>query len=174
MATVMGVGGKAVVLDLGRSFKKTCQILGGRHIEFDVRYPISLNPFTHIPEGDTSEEIEARSDMLALVGPVFQVMSAPKQGTTDLENSFLDQAIRFSWEKYKTKSSVDTVQEYLLKHQNLIARDLGEKLSSFTSKGTFGRFFNKPANSNLKEDLIVIETDNLEVTPTLWRWSFRC
>ena len=167
MATVMGVGGKAVVLDLGRSFKKTCQILGGRHIEFDVRYPISLNPFTHIPTGDSLEEVEARSDMLALVGPIFQVMSAPKQGTTDLENSFLDQAIRYSWEKYKTKSSVNTVQEYLLKHKNLAARDLGEKLSAFAAQGTFGHFFNAPANSNLKEDLIVIETDSLRSHPNL-------
>lgn len=167
VSTIMGVGGKAVVLDLGRSFKKTCQILGGRHIEFDVRYPISMNPFTHIPVGDMPEEVEGRADMLALVGPIFQVMSAPKLGTTDLENSFLDQAIRFSWDKYKTKSSVDTVQGYLLKHKNLVARDLGEKLSAFTSKGTFGHFFNEPANSNLKEDLIVIETDSLRSHPNL-------
>lgn len=167
MSTVMGVGGKAVVLDLGRSFKKTCQISGGRHIEFDVRYPISLNPFTHIPTGNSPEDTEARSDLLALTGPVFQVMAAPKQGTTDLENSFIDQAVRYSWEKFQTQSSVDTVQNFLLKHKNPIATDLGEKLSAFGSKGTFGHFFNEPANSNLKEDLIVIETDNLRSYPTL-------
>lgn len=167
MATVMGVGGKAVVLDLGRSFKKTCQILGGRHIEFDVRYPISLNPFTYIPTGNSEEEIETRSDMLALCGPIFQVMAAPKQGTTDLENSFIDQGIRHSWETYGINGNVDTVREFLLKHGNPIAKDLGEKLSAFSSKGTFGHFFNDPANSNLKEDLIVIETDNLRSHPNL-------
>jgi len=142
-------------------------VLGGRHIEFDVRYPISLNPFTYIPTGDTQREVEERSDMLACVGPMFQVMAAPKQGTTDLENSFLDQAIRHSWEKYQTRSNVDTVREYLLKHENLAARDVGEKLSSFGGKGTFGHFFNDPANSNLKEDLIVIETEPLRSYPTL-------
>ena len=167
MDTIMGVGGKAVVLDLGRSFKKNCQVLGGRHIEFDVRYPISLNPFTHIPMGNTLEETEIRSDMLACVGPMFQVMAAPKQGTTDLENAFLDQAIRYSWEKYQTGSNVDTVREYLLNHENLAARDVGEKLSSFGGKGTFGHFFNDPANSDLKEDLIVIETEPLRSYPTL-------
>jgi len=167
MSTVMGVGGKAVVLDLGRSFKKTCQILGGRHIEFDVRSPISLNPFTHIPTGDSPEEEEARTDMLAMAGPVFQVMAAPRQGASDLENAFIDQAIRHSWDKFKTQSNVDTVREYLVNNKNIVACDLGEKLSAFSSQGTFGKFFNDPANSNLREDLIVIETDHLRSYPTL-------
>ena len=62
---------------------------------------------------------------------------------------------------------MNTVQEYLLKHKNLAARDLGEKLSAFAAQGTFGHFFNAPANSNLKEDLIVIETDSLRSHPNL-------
>jgi conjugal transfer ATP-binding protein TraC len=71
MSTVMGVGGKVFVLDLGRSFKKTCQILKGQHIEFDIRHPISLNPFTHIPEGIEAEEVLQREEMLAMICPIF-------------------------------------------------------------------------------------------------------
>jgi conjugal transfer ATP-binding protein TraC len=167
MSTVMGVGGKVFVLDFGRSFKKACHILAGRHIEFDVRSPISLNPFTHIPEGNTQKEIEDRSDMLALTCPIFQVMAAPKEGTSDLENAFLEQAIRWSWENYLSNSSVDTVREFLINHKDLIANHIGETLSSFGTKGAYGHFFNKPANSDLKENLIVIETDNLRSYPSL-------
>jgi conjugal transfer ATP-binding protein TraC len=167
MANVMGVGGKVFVLDLGRSFKKACQILEGRHIEFDLRYPTSLNPFTHIPEGNTDKEIEDREEMLATVCPIFQVMAAPKNGTSDLEDAFLDQAVRWSWDKYHSKGSVDTVREFLTNHKDLVANRLGETLSSFASNGSFGHFFNKPANTNLKENLIVIETDNLRSYPSL-------
>jgi conjugal transfer ATP-binding protein TraC len=165
--TILGVGGKAFVLDSGRNLKKSCQLLGGRHIEFNAGHPISLNPFTHIPTGNKPDEIVFRSEMLEHLISIFQVMAAPKQGTTDLESFFLGQAIRYSWEKYQTSSNVDTVREYLISHENPVARDVGEKLSSFGEKGTFGHFFNDPADSNLKEDLIVIETEPLRSYPAL-------
>jgi conjugal transfer ATP-binding protein TraC len=167
MSTVMGVGGKVFVLDLGRSFKKSCQILGGRHIEFDVRYPTSLNPFSNIPEGNNDKDIEDREEMLATVCPIFQVMAAPKHGTSDLENAFIEQAIRWSWKKYGSKGNVDTVKEFLETHKDRVANHLGETLSSFASQGSYGHFFFKPADTNLKEKLIVIETDNLRSHPSL-------
>ena len=167
MSTVMGVGGKVFVLDLGRSFKKTCQILKGQHIEFDIRNPISLNPFTHIPEGNTPEDILQREEMLAMICPIFQVMAAPKSGTTDLENAYIEQAIRWSWETYQSKSNVDTVRAFLENHDQPVAKDLFQTLYAFSSHGSFGHFFNKPANTNFKEKLVVIETDHLRNYPSL-------
>jgi conjugal transfer ATP-binding protein TraC len=167
MSTVMGVGGKVFVMDMGRSFKKTCQILGGQHIEFDIRLPISLNPFSGVPTGNDPDSVEEREEMLATICPIFQVMAAPKQGTTDLQNSYLEQAVRYSWEKYGNKSSVDTVKEFLDSHEDLAATNIGQTLYSFSSKGTYGHFFNKPANASFKEKLTVIETDHLRNYPSL-------
>lgn len=167
MSTVMGVGGKVFVMDMGRSFKKTCQILGGQHIEFDITLPMSLNPFTHIPAGDETNHVLIREEMLAMICPIFQVMAAPKHGTTDLENSYLEQAIRHSWEKYGARSSVDTVKEFLDSHTDLVATNLGQTLYPFSSIGSFGHFFNKEANANFKEKLVVIETDHLRNYPSL-------
>ena len=167
MSTVMGVGGKVFVLDLGRSFKKTCQILKGQHIEFDIRHPISLNPFTHIPEGNSTEEILQREEMLAMICPIFQVMAAPKNGTTDLENAYIEQAVRWSWETYKSKGSVDTVREFLQNHDQIVAKNLCQTLYAFSSQGSYGHFFNEAANTNFKEKLVVIETDHLRNYPSL-------
>lgn len=167
MVTVMGVGGKVFVLDLGRSFKKTCQILGGRHIDFDIRQPISLNPFTNIPEGNSPKDIEDREEMLAAICPIFQVMAAPLHGTSDLENALIQQAVRWSWKKYGSKSNVNTVQEFFRQNKNPVANNLSDALSPFSTEGSFGHFFNSPANTNLKENLIVIETDNLRNYPSL-------
>ncbi|WP_010304192.1 type IV secretion system protein TraC [Candidatus Odyssella thessalonicensis] len=163
MATILGVGGRAFVLDMGRSFKKTCQFLEGQHLEFDIRYPQSLNPFTSIPTDDP-KDMEA---MLGCVVPLFQVMAAPKQGTTDLENSYLDQAVRWSWEKYGPHSSVDTVREYLNSREEITAKNLAQVLFPFSSQGSYGHFFNGPATVNLKNRLVVIETDDLRNFPSL-------
>jgi conjugal transfer ATP-binding protein TraC len=167
MATVMGVGGKVFVLDLGRSFKNNCQIVGGQHIEFDIRTPLSLNPFTHVPEDDSAESICDREEMLSTICPIFQVMASPKHGTKDLENAYLEQAIRQSWDKYQSNSSVDTVRNLLLERQEVEAKNLGQTLFSFCSEGSFGHFFNGPATASFKDKLVVIETDHLRNYPTL-------
>ena len=40
MTNVLSVGGRVIVLDKGRSFKNTCLLLGGQHIEFNTRTPL--------------------------------------------------------------------------------------------------------------------------------------
>ena len=56
VATVRGVGGRVFILDKGESFKNLCISCGGHHINFSVSSKISLNPFTHIPAGDSESE----------------------------------------------------------------------------------------------------------------------
>lgn len=43
MTSVLGNGGYGFVLDIGRSFEKTCHLLNGTFIEFTTRYPVCLN-----------------------------------------------------------------------------------------------------------------------------------
>lgn len=165
ITTVMGVGGKVFVMDMGRSFKKTCQILKGQHIEFDITLPMSINPFTHISQNEM--RLKETEEELAMICPIFQVMAAPQHGTTDLENAYLEQAVRYSWEKYGSGSSVDTVKEFLDGHADLVATNLGQTLYPFSTSGSFGHFFNKAASASFKERLVVIETDDLRHYPSL-------
>jgi conjugal transfer ATP-binding protein TraC len=167
MTTVLGVGGKVFVLDMGRSFKKSCLLLKGQHIEFDIRLPLSLNPFTHVPTSNSPESIVDREEMLATICPIFQVMAAPKYGTRDLENAYLEQAIRQSWDLHQTESSVDTVRDLLMARPEQEAKNLGQTLFSFSSSGSFGHFFNGPATASFKDRLVVIETDHLRNYPNL-------
>ena len=167
MENILGIGGKVFVLDFGRSFKKTCLMLGGQHIEFDVGTPMSLNPFTHIPEGEDAESTDLRENLLSTLRPVFQVMAAPTHGTTDLQNSFLEQAIRACWQTHKQQTTVTHVFEWLTGHDEEIARHLGQMLFSFSEKGNYGRFFSGPATARFDDNLVVIETDQLRNHPDL-------
>ncbi|BAG40210.1 putative conjugative transfer protein TraC [Orientia tsutsugamushi str. Ikeda] len=85
MLSVLGVGGKVFVLDYGRSFKRTCLILGGSYIEFDIKNPVSINPFSEVPENDSAKSIEARSDFLSNFSSILATMAAPQYGTSDLQ-----------------------------------------------------------------------------------------
>lgn len=167
ISKVIGAGGKAFVLDMGRSFKKFCHFLGGQHIELNVTSPLNLNPFTGVPTGHDKRSVEEREEMLAIIRSIFQVMAASKQETSDLQDAYLEQAVRYSWEKYGNKSSVDTVKEFLDRHENKVANDLGQTLSPFCTSGSFDHFSNKAANTDFKEKLTVIETDHLRDYPSL-------
>ena len=105
----------------------------GQYIEFDVSNPLSLNPFTHI-QGDPQE-------MLACLKPTVQAMAGPKHGTTDLQNAFIEKAIRHAWETHKNACTIEDIRTFLLSHANKVARDLGEALYPFGAEGVYGKFF---------------------------------
>jgi conjugal transfer ATP-binding protein TraC len=167
MITTLGVGGRVFVLDYGRSFKKSCHLLQGQHIEFDIRRPLSLNPFSNIPADMSEASIEIKEEMLATIKPILQVMAAPKQGTTDLQNSLLERALRTSWEKNGPKASIDDIQAFLLDREEQGSKDLGEMLFPYSGRGVYGRFFSGEAQAKLDDDLVVIETDHLRNHPSL-------
>ncbi len=167
MTTILGVGGHVFVLDMGRSFKKTCHILGGQHIEFGMTSSLCLNPFSHIPLGDSKQEEDDRTEMLGLLRSMFQVMAAPKTGTNDLQNAYLEQGIRDAWKRKKNKATVTDVQKYLKSRSEQAAHDLGQMLFSFTKTGMYGRFFEGTANASFDRSLVVIETDDLRNQPEL-------
>lgn len=158
MASTLGIGGKVFVLDVGRSFEKTCKLLGGQYIEFSTKSDISLNPFTMIDEENQS----VIDDNLAMLRPIFSIMAAPTQGTNDAENGLLSQAIHEAWKQKRTKATVTDVAEWLTSHSNPRAKELGIKLYPYTKDGAYGRYFNKPANINYDKPIVVIELDELK------------
>ncbi len=167
MVSVLGIGGRVFVLDYGRSFKKSCHLLGGQHIEFDLLRPMSLNPFSKIPLGDTGEERAIREETLATLKPIIQVMAAPKQGTSDLQNSVLEKALRYAWNSYKQGATIEDIQNYLVGMKEHYAQDLGNMLFPFTNEGVYGSFFNGSCEVELDSNLVVIETDHLRNHPDL-------
>ncbi|OJW46249.1 MAG: type-IV secretion system protein TraC [Alphaproteobacteria bacterium 41-28] len=158
MTSMLGMGGRVFVLDVGRSFEKTVKLLGGSYIEFSTHSVICINPFSSIP----SQDNEATSDALAMLKPILSLMAAPKEGTTDLEDTYLEQAIQRAWGNKKNEATITDVAQFLLKHPDSVAITLGERLYPYTERGTYGRFFNGPANIDLSDNLVVVELEELK------------
>ena len=165
MLTVLGIGGKVFVLDYGRSFKRTCQILQGTYIEFDLKEPISLNPFSEVSEEE--KDFEAREDALSGISSVLSTMAAPLQGTSDLQNAVLQKALRQTWNKLRQKAEITDIADFLLEQEEEYAKDLGNMLFPFTKEGIYGAFFKGKAGVKLNAQIVVIETDHLRNVPAL-------
>lgn len=158
MTSMLGMGGRVFVLDVGKSFEKTVKLLKGTYLEFSTHSPICINPFSSIP----SQDSEAASDALAMLKPILSLMAAPKEGTRDIEDTYLEQAIQDAWEKKQNQATITDVAKFLLPHPDPIAVSLGERLYPYTNKGTYGRFFNGPANIDLSDSLVVVEMEELK------------
>ena len=164
MTSMLGMGGRVFVLDVGRSFEKTVKLLKGTFVEFSTHAslrgenPLCINPFSSLPPHDP----EAASDGLAMLKPILSLMAAPKEGTTDLEDTYLEQALQDAWENKCNRATITDVAKFLLVHHDPIAMTLGERLYPYTDRGTYGKFFNGPATIDLSDNLVVIEMEELK------------
>ena len=165
---------KVFVVDIGRSFEKTCKIMGGDFLSFGSGSKTSLNPFSNIPEegkyNPKEEESEEREnitqDSLNYLKKIIGKMVAPIYGTTDIQNATIAISIHEVWEKYKSKANIDKLVE-ILNEKGEREKDLGLMLYEYTSRGNYGRFFNGKENVKFDKQLTVLEFEELREQPEL-------
>jgi conjugal transfer ATP-binding protein TraC len=154
--TTLGLGGKVFVLDVGRSFQKTCYACKGQFIEFTAKTPLCLNPFSHIPVDNE----EATQDALAILKSILGLMAAPTKGVNDLEAALLEQAMLSAWRIHQQNCTITDIANALLLEED--AKHLGTMLFPYTQEGSYGRFFNGPSNVDLDNRLVVVELEELK------------
>ena len=151
-------GGRSVVLDVGRSYEKMCKLIEGTFIEFSTHSPICINPFTSIPADDAKEA----TDALSMLKSVLYLMAAPTQGTTDLENSLLEEALVSVWQANGNQATISDVAKFLEAQKSATAQKLAKMLFPYTKHGSYGRFFEGRSNVDLTNDLVVFELEELK------------
>jgi conjugal transfer ATP-binding protein TraC len=158
LTSMLGMGGRVFVMDVGRSFEKTVKLLKGTYVEFSSGSPLCINPFSSIPAHDS----EASSDALAMLKPILSLMAAPKEGTRDIEDAYLEQAVQEAWSHYSKKATITDVAQVLREHSDPIAKSLGARLRPYTAEGVYGKFFNGDATIDLSDNLVVVELEELK------------
>lgn len=141
------------VIDIGRSYLKLCQILGGDFIHFGEDSDVCLNPFELVGNYDKESDL--------LVGLVV-AMAAPTQPLTDHQTANLRRIMGDVWKQLGKKMSVDSIAEACLSSDDRRIQDVGEQLYPFTTRGEYGRYFNGRNNVDFKNRLTVLELDDLQ------------
>lgn len=158
MSSTVGLGGRVFVLDVGRSFEKTCYMLGGQFIQFSPNADICMNPFSNL---DVNNQ-EAVEDTLAMLKSVIQMMAAPINGVNDKGAALLEQATNEAFKQHRNETTITDIANYLLSLSDEQAQDLGKMLYPYTKSGVYGKYFNERANVNLDNNIIVIELEELK------------
>ena len=159
-------GARVFVVDIGRSFEKTCKLFAGDYISFGSKSNISLNPFSNIPTDESSDTANVAHDSLSMLKFVIAKMAAPKAGTLDIQDAAIASAIMDAWDLHKNKASIDKLVQ-ILQSKGAYEQDVAMMLFEYTSKGHYGRFFGGNDNIAFKNQFTVLEFEELRSRPDL-------
>jgi conjugal transfer ATP-binding protein TraC len=159
-SSILGIGGKVFVLDIGRSFEKQAKLCGGQFIEFARSSNLCLNPFSSIDARD-QDSVE---NSLALLKPVLAQMIAPKSDTTDEEDAIISQALRAVWQAKGNNAAIDDIISYLEQKPEPLFKKLARGLDDYSSQGIYGKFFNGKGNVDLRSAMVVMELQDIQGT----------
>ena len=163
-------GSRVFILDIGRSYKKMCDICNGQWIEFDPKNPISLNPFSTL---ESEEELKEFIDYL--INLVF-FMGAPisislSEEIEKLMKTYIEQAIIACYHTMGKEMLIDHIINYLNtvweKEKDGRLHDFALQLEPYSTRGRFGKFFAGKCEIDFTSSLVVIENDLLESIPEL-------
>ncbi len=154
-------GGIARLVDVGRSYARFCEVMGGENIIFDPENPMSLNPFTGIRnENDLNEMMPMLKDLLRLMAYPL----TPEEETPAYQYQLLEKAIGEAWkvggEDCELRHVVEWLRSYAGDESNR-AKDLALQLEPF-SHGRYKRWFSGRRTVTFSKPLVVIELEELK------------
>ncbi len=152
------LGAHFFVLDKGHSYRKTCAILAGQYVHFDLKAPLTINPFA---APLTDENAAFLLEVLALMASGGD----ERDRVTREEKGVLQMALSEAYGGVSGREVVLTdIVQALDKGDG---RRLALKLMPFTQQGPYGRFFDGPNQFVIDKRFTVFELADLSAYPEL-------
>ena len=173
VTSYLSEGAQVWIIDVGRSYKNLCEAFEGDFLHFGASSKACMNPFplvvsldgtmeTRAPDAEYNEnDNDDDGEEDALIG-LIEAMAAPNQKLSDFQISSLKRVFSKVWRTHFRKTSIDHVADALLEHEDIRVKDIGNQLYAFTSKGSYGRFFNGENNVKFNNQLTVLELEELK------------
>lgn len=161
LSYVLSIKGRCFVIDLGQSYRKFCEIVGGTYLEY---HSLKLNPFTNIINiNEASEQIR---DLLS-------VLASPSGLLDDVQEEYLRQAVIDAWDKKNRNTNIDDIIKALkdlnVNRNDSRIKDLIVLLTRYSTNGPYPRIFNDYSAIAPDASFVVLELGELENKPDLMK-----
>ncbi len=153
LTSILSTGGRGWVIDVGRSFEKLSQFVGGQYLQFGLDSKLCINPFSLIVN------YEEEADMLV---EIVSAMAAPTEKLDDFRTAALRKIMMETYHEKGTDMTIGDIAARLDSHQDKRIQDIGTQLHAFTEKGEHGRFFIGKNNVDFNNSLVVLELGELK------------
>ncbi|EIV7913043.1 MULTISPECIES: type IV secretion system protein TraC [Enterobacteriaceae] len=159
--SVLDMGGRVSITDIGDSYKKYCKSAGGIYINGEN---LRFNPFANVT--DISQAAERIRDQLC-------ILASPNGLLDDVHESLILEAITESWPHYEQDMRIDHVVDYMKVKQTEISKmhsaqiggridEIVTLLNKYTTRGLYGEFFNSSEPTlSMDEQFVVTELGDL-------------
>lgn len=148
----LALGAKIWTIDIGRSYEKLCDLVGGTFIAFSSDSDICLNPFTLVK--DLSEEMPMLKAIIAQM--------ASREPMDDLNMAYIEEAIRNVYDDKGSDTTVNDISEYLNAQDDSRQRELATRLYPYAKYGAYSKLFNGRSTLADQSDYIVYELEELK------------
>lgn len=151
------------IIDVGRSYFRFCEIMGGQNLVFDPRNPLSLNPFSGV---DTEEDL---AEMMPMFKALLRQMAFPLQAedqTPAWEYQELERAVTECWDTYRGETELSHIYNWLMDHSDERAHDLASQLRPYAI-GRYAAWFSGPRQVSFHNEIVVVELEELKADPEL-------
>ena len=166
VTSILGFGGKAYVIDDGRSFMNTAKLQDGEFIEFSDKSNLCLNPFSIIDEEAMKRNPEYVGEVISLIRSMIRQMcegvKKDSESITQVQDRYIEEAVQNAWEKSGKDASISAIRDCLVVHEDKRAKDLAILMRPFTKDGIYGRFFEGQSNIKLTNSFMVFELAELK------------
>lgn len=178
----LSIGSQVFIIDVGGSYKKLCNHLGGQYIQFDNKTPFSLNIFANITYEMINDDYHSneRDTTLGLCVNLLSQMANPSSRTSDYESQLITGVLMDAYKALKPGQSlikpIDTIIDILELKQKAYDEqgindrrpsDLAVKLTRYKSDQPSGKWFVGPLNIEFNKNLIILELEELNTNKPL-------
>ncbi len=153
---------KVFIIDVGASYKKTCDLLDGQYVGLSTSAGFSINPF------DIGESIIPSDEKIKFLVALIEVLTKEdgEARLGRLERSEIELSIQEVYQTHK-KPRLSNLREILLKNQNHEVSRIGKILSPWVGDAPFGKIIDRDTTISLDKRLVCFDLKNLESTPDL-------
>lgn len=161
-------GGIARVIDAGRSYYNTAEVMGGQNVVFDREKGFCINPFSSIyTEADLQEDMDTLVMLIAQMAFPFGFGQDANSGESKpYEYRCIEAAIEKMWAVKKEALSVRDLADYFSSHQEEKLCKISQQLRPW-AYGRYASWMVGQANIIFNNPFLVLELDDLSDEPEL-------
>lgn len=165
-------GGQAFVIDAGDSYKGlSSQFASSQYITFG-NATCSLDPFANVERvlSDPDMTENDKTDVLVMVGSLLKIMISPSGALTEYQAACVDSIVQNMCVSSPAEATITRFAEICSQSDDERVRDMGVQIGNYTTKGPYGRMFDRNAGLppvSFDSRLVVCELGDLKNKPDL-------
>jgi conjugal transfer ATP-binding protein TraC len=154
---------KIFIVDIGGSYKKLCDNLGGQYIPLTVGTGMTVNPFDLLP-GETTPS----SHKIKFLTGLIELMTKEEDETRlpRLERAEVEEAIQKTYESGKPPR-LSVLREILLANEDVTIRRYGRILTPWCGGTPYGQFVDRDTTIEFQKPVVAFDLKGMEAYPDL-------